>query len=99
MGNLVLDSGGESVVELSVKGGVIPLDMCHKVVEVNEILYYMLVITHVKVLKFGFGFGFRIMWPEVIYSSVSQQSWNSCQAKVGYCHRLTTVQANPAQFL
>ena len=42
-----------------------PLDMGSEAVEVNEILHYVLVLTHVQILKISFGFTFGVMQSEV----------------------------------
>ena len=54
-GNLVLDAGRKSTIQLSAEGGVTPLDMGGKAVEVNEVLHDVLVIAHLQVFKVAFG--------------------------------------------
>ena len=59
MGNLVLDTGWKSAIQLLVEGG--------KVVEVNEVLHDVLVIMHLEVFKVGLGLTLRIVGSEVIF--------------------------------
>ena len=65
-GNLILDSGWESAVQLSVEGGFAPLDMSTKAIEVDKVLHYALVFAHVQIFKVGLSFAFGIMWSEVL---------------------------------
>ena len=46
MGNLILDLGWESSVQLLVEGCFAPLDTSGEVIEVNEVLHYALVFAH-----------------------------------------------------
>ena len=66
-GNLVLDAGWKSAIQLLVEGGITPLDMGGKVVEVNEVLHDVLVIMHLEVFKVGLGLTLRIVGSEVIF--------------------------------
>ena len=65
-GNLILDAGLKSMIQLSAEGGMAPLDMGGKAVEVNEVLHYVLVFMHVEILKIGFTFAFGVMWSKVL---------------------------------
>ena len=55
VGNLVLDAGQKSVIQLSAEGSITPLDTGGKVVEVDGVLHDVLVITHLEVFKVAFG--------------------------------------------
>ena len=43
-GDLILDSGWKSAIQLSAEGNVTPLDTSSEVVEVNEVLHDVLVV-------------------------------------------------------
>ena len=64
-GNLILDSGWESSVQLLVQGSFAPLDMGSKLIEVDEVLHYVLVFMHMQIFKIAFAFTFRFVWSEV----------------------------------
>ena len=64
-GDLILDLGWKTMVELLAEGSVTPLDAYCKAVEVDKVLHNALTIMHTKVLKFGFGFG--IVQTEVVF--------------------------------
>ena len=49
MGDFVLDSGQEPMVQLSAWGSFAPLDTGGKSVEVGEVLHYALVVRHVEI--------------------------------------------------
>ena len=65
MGNLVLDSGGKSIVELLSEHGVTPLYLSCKVVEFDEVFGDMLVVMHLEILDFCFSLPFRFVRSEV----------------------------------
>ena len=46
MGNLILDAGWKSMIQLSVEGGITPLDMGSESIEVDKVLHDVLVVTH-----------------------------------------------------
>ena len=48
-GNLIFDSGGKSIVELSSECRVAPLDSSCKAVEFNKVFGNTLVVTHPEV--------------------------------------------------
>ena len=64
-GNLILDSGRNSVVDLSSECSVTPLDSSCKVVESNKVFGDTLVVTHLEILNFFFGLPFRVMGSKV----------------------------------
>ena len=64
-GNLIFDSGGKSIVELSSECGVAPLDLSCKVVEFDKVFGDTLVVTHPEVFDFCFGFPFRVVGSKV----------------------------------
>ena len=66
-GNLVLDAGWKSAIQLSAEGSIAPLDMGGKVVEVDEVLHNVLVIAHLEVFEVSFSLTFGIMESEVIF--------------------------------
>ena len=66
-GNLVLDVGQKSAIQLLVEGGVTPLDMGSKVVEVNKVLHDALVIIQLEVFEVGLSLAFGIIGFEVIF--------------------------------
>ena len=66
MGDLILDSGWESAIQLSVEGSFFPLDASGEAVEVNEILHNALVIMHVEILKVSLCFALGVMWSKVV---------------------------------
>ena len=66
-GDFILDAGQKSTTQLSVEGSFAPLDMSGEVVEVNKVLYDVLVITHFEIFKVGLGLTFRIVGSEVIF--------------------------------
>ena len=65
MGNLVFDSGRESVVELLSEYGIAPLDSSCKAVEFNEVYGDTLVVMHPEVLDFCFSLPFGVMRSEI----------------------------------
>ena len=58
VGDLILDLGWESSVQLSAQGSFTPLDTSSKAIEVNEVLHYALIFMHVQVFKIAFAFAF-----------------------------------------
>ena len=68
-GDLILDVGWKSTIHLSAEGGIVPLDMGSKAVEVNQVLHNALVIMHLEVFKVSFSLTFGIVGSEVIFNS------------------------------
>ena len=64
-GDLILDTGWDSIVHLLAEGGFAPLDMSGKVVEVNEVLHDALVFAHVDIFWVSLCFTFRVVWSEL----------------------------------
>ena len=67
VGNLVLDVGQKSAVQLSAEGSVTPLDMGSEVIEVNQVLHDALVVAHAEIFEVSLSFAFRVMWPKVVF--------------------------------
>ena len=65
-GDLILDSGWKSAIQLSAEGNVTPLDTSSEVVEVNEVLHDVLVVMHVESLKVNLCFTLRAVWSKVV---------------------------------
>ena len=65
MGDLVLDSGQESTVQLLVEGSFTPLDVSGKAVEVDEVLHDALVFMHVEIFEVSLCFTFEVIQTEV----------------------------------
>ena len=55
VGDLILDAGWKSMIQLSAEGGIAPLDMGGEVVEVDEVLHNALVIVHLEIFKVCLG--------------------------------------------
>ena len=64
-GDLILDSGRKSVVELSLECSVAPLDSSCKAVEFNKVFGNTLIVMHPEVFNFCFGLPFRVVGSEV----------------------------------
>ena len=67
VGDFILDVGQKSAIQLLVEGGVTPLYLGSKAVEVNKVLHNVPVITHVKIFKVSFGFAVRVVWSKIIF--------------------------------
>ena len=63
--NLILDSGGETLIKSSAERGLAPFDVTRKPGEFNNILCNFLIILHPKVIQFGFGISSRVVGSEV----------------------------------
>ena len=61
VGDLVLDVGQKSTIQLLVEGGITPLDMGGKV------LHDVLVIAHLGIFEVSLSLAFEIMGSEVIF--------------------------------
>jgi len=64
-GNLILDSGGKSVVELLLECSISPLDSSCKVIKFVEVFGDTLVVTHPEVFNFCFGLPFGVVGSKV----------------------------------
>ena len=52
--------------KLSVEGSLMPLDVSSEVVEVNEVLYDMLVIVHAEILEVSLCFTLGVVQSKVV---------------------------------
>ena len=66
-GNLILDAGWKSAIQLLVDGSIASLDIGSEVVEVNKVLHDVLVIMHLEIFKVGLGLTFRIVGSKVVF--------------------------------
>ena len=66
-GDFILDSGWKSAIQLWAEGGIAPLDLGSKVVEVDEVLHDVLVLTHVEILEVSLSFAFGVVQSKVIF--------------------------------
>ena len=73
-GNLILDAGLKSMIQLSAEGGIAPLDMGGKAVEVNEVLHNALVVMHLEIFEVSLGLTFGIGGSEVIFKCPDRKS-------------------------
>ena len=66
MSHLVLDPCCESVIELTAKCNIPPMDVCHEAVELNQVFGDSLVVTHMKGFKVSFSFTYRVVRSKVV---------------------------------
>ena len=66
MGDLVLDVGWKSAIQLLAEGSVTPLYLGSEAVEVNKVLHNVLVVTHVEIFKVSLSFAVRVVWSKII---------------------------------
>ena len=71
-GDLVLNLGWQSALQLSAEDDFAPLDMSGKEIEVNQVLHYALVFTHVEIFKVSLCFAFGVMWSKVLFLTPKQ---------------------------
>jgi len=64
-GNLVLDTSGESSIEVILESGFSPLGARSESVELHKIFRDSLTIAHLEILELSLGFTFRVVRSEV----------------------------------
>ena len=69
MNHIIFDTFHETIVCLPAECCNAPPDTCDELLELDEILHSLMVFVHMKLLKFGFGFSFRVQIAKVGFSS------------------------------
>ena len=65
--HFILDPSQESIVGLSVKCSIFPLDACDEAVEHNQVFCNSLIVTYTEGFKVSLGFAYRVMRSKVVF--------------------------------
>ena len=65
--HFILDPSWKSIVELVAEYSIPIMDACGEVVELNQVLGDLLVVTHSKYFKVSFGFTYGVVRSKVVF--------------------------------